>query len=427
MDRIKNRYLLLLLLIIGYGRAEAHSLPDCKAQLVVNDQQVVITFRASQEIFELASGIKIDLTSRESMEQVKRYLLQHLAVSDSLHSSWTISVGTISTGGAIDPTIGRYPEIISEIILQPSNPSSLQNFLLHCDLVIHQIPNQSILFSVNQDSHDAITPATSQQIGVIAIDVPTGKIFPLKIQWQPDSYAAGFKNMVLLGMQHIREGTDHLLFLLALLLAAPLLAKGKKWGNFGGVRYSIIRLAKMVTAFTLGHSLTLLIGALGWLRLPGQPVEVLIAFSILVSAVHAIRPVFPGRETVVAVVFGLIHGLAFADTLSNLHLNGMQMAMSIAGFNLGIEFMQLLVMMVVVPWLILLSRTSVYPWVRWGGGVMAGAAALGWMTERISGKANLLSKGMESVLAYSIWIIGALALMALLHFFWTRVRTNPGN
>ena len=85
-------------------------------------------------------------------------------------------------------------------------------------------------------------------------------------------------------MQHISEGTDHLLFLLVLLLPAPLLLKQKRWGRFGGTRYSLIRLLKIVTAFTLEHSLTLIIGALGWLWLPVQPVEVLIAFSILVSA-----------------------------------------------------------------------------------------------------------------------------------------------
>lgn len=99
--------------------------------------------------------------------------------------------------------------------------------------------------------------------------------------------------------------------------------------QFGGIRYSVVRLFKIVTAFTIGHSVTLLAGALGWLRLPAQPIEVLISFSILASAVHAIRPLFPGKEGWVAAGFGLVHGLAFATVLSNLELSGGKLALSI--------------------------------------------------------------------------------------------------
>jgi uncharacterized protein (TIGR03437 family) len=90
----------------------------------------------------------------------------------------------------------------------------------------------------------------------------------------------------------------------------------------------------------------------------------LIAFSILVSAVHALRPLFPGKEIYVAAGFGLVHGLAFATVLSCLQLNAGPMALSILGFNLGIELMQLFVIAVTMPWLVLLSLTPLYPRVR---------------------------------------------------------------
>src|SRR4029077_16737293 len=92
------------------------------------------------------------------------------------------------------------------------------------------------------------------------------------------------------GVHHIAEGTDHLLFLLVLLLPAPLVAAGKNWGGFGGLNRALLQLLKIVSAFPVGHSLTLLVGALGWLRLPSQPVEIIIAISLFVSAVHAIPP-----------------------------------------------------------------------------------------------------------------------------------------
>src|SRR5580704_10928153 len=132
--------------------------------------------------------------------------------------------------------------------------------------------------------------------------------------------AVGFASVFRLGMRHIAEGTDHLLFLLALLLPAPLMVVGSRWVGFAGVRRSLLRILKIVTAFTVGHSITLALAALGLVRVPSRPIEVLIAVSIFVSAAHALRPLFPGREAAIAAFFGLIHGLAFATTLAELGL-----------------------------------------------------------------------------------------------------------
>src|SRR5207344_124722 len=181
------------------------------------------------------------------------------------------------------------------------------------------------------------------------------------------SWWQGFSSVLKVGVHHIAEGTDHLLFLLVLLLPAPLVAAGKYWGGFGGLKRALVQLLKIVSAFTVGHSLTLLIGALGWLRLPGQPVEILIAFSILISALHAIRPWFAGREVYIAAGFGLIHGLAFASSIAEYGFSPWYLAATVLGFNVGIELMQLVVVVVAIPWLILLARTQFYAPARIGG------------------------------------------------------------
>lgn len=219
--------------------------------------------------------------------------------------------------------------------------------------------------------------------------------------------------MFALGMQHIKEGTDHLLFLIVLLLPATLLINGRQWGQFGGTKYSVLRLLKIVTSFTVGHSITLLIGALGWLRLPPQPVEILIAFSILVSAVHAIKPIFPGKEMYVAAGFGLIHGLAFATILANLKLNAGTMALSILGFNLGIEAMQLFVVLITIPWLILLSQTPLYQYVRIGGAIISGIVAIAWILERVTQRPNFVSAFVNTIAEQAPWAIVMLAVLAL--------------
>ncbi len=116
---------------------------------------------------------------------------------------------------------------------------------------------------------------------------------------------------------------------------------------------------------------------LGAVNVPSRPVEVLIALSILVSALHAFRPIFPGKEAFIAAFFGLIHGLAFAATLDRLGLEHWEQVAGILAFNLGIEAMQMLVVAAILPSLMLLSRTPAYPIFRIGGVTVAGAACLG--------------------------------------------------
>jgi HupE / UreJ protein len=106
------------------------------------------------------------------------------------------------------------------------------------------------------------------------------------------------------------------------------------------------------------------LAAFGFVHLPTRPVEVLIALSILVSAVHALRPIFPGKETAIAAFVGLFHGLAFASTLSDLGLARWERVAGILAFNLGIETMQVAVVAAILPSLLLMSRTRAYPFLR---------------------------------------------------------------
>jgi HupE / UreJ protein len=223
----------------------------------------------------------------------------------------------------------------------------------------------------------------------------------------------GFASIFRLGMRHIAEGTDHLLFLLVLLLPAPLIVVGSRWAGFAGARGSVLRILKIVTAFTIGHSITLALAAFGIVRVPGRPIEVLIAVSILVSAVHALRPIFPGKEAGIAAFFGLIHGLAFAATLSELRLGRWERVAGILAFNLGIETMQMVVVAVTMPSLVLMSRTRAYPVVRIGGALFAGFASVGWVAERLSGVHSSVDIVVDAVAHHAVWIAGALFLIGL--------------
>lgn len=142
----------------------------------------------------------------------------------------------------------------------------------------------------------------------------------------------------LLGIEHILMGVDHLLFVLALLI----LVKGGR------------RLFVTVTAFTIAHSLTLFAATLGWVHVPGPPVEAMIALSIVFVAgeiVHA-RHGRPGltqrRPWIVAFSFGLLHGLGFAGALAEVGLPPLSIPVALLFFNVGVEIGQLLFVAVVL-------------------------------------------------------------------------------
>jgi hypothetical protein len=440
---------LLLLLISGLGEIAAHPMPNSLVVLDLQPGGVAVELQLPLGELEPAFGHDIAQHPERAVadfgRELRAYITQHVRPISPDGRPWTVRVGELQVHAAEQTATGPYQELTAELWLQPPAGASPRTFTLRYDVIVHQVVTHVALVSVRRDWEAGRVAADAPtEVGVIRLDVVNNVIPPLEINQgeATGGWWAGFKGMVGLGVRHIAEGTDHLLFLLVLLLPAPLLLDDKhlfvnkrripmdvrrpRWGDFGGVRYSLLRLLKIVTAFTLGHSLTLLLGAMGWVRLPGQPVEVLIAVSILVSAVHAWRPLFPGREAYVAASFGLVHGLAFASTLAGLHLPAGPLALSILGFNLGIELMQLLVIALMVPWLILLSQTPAYPLVRVVGAGGAALAALAWILERTMLETTPFSAGIARFSAGAPWLLAALAAGSLFSYWLARRCLSAG-
>jgi hydrogenase/urease accessory protein HupE len=194
-----------------------------------------------------------------------------------------------------------------------------------------------------------------------------------------------------LGVEHILSGWDHLLFVISLLLLV------------GFNR----RLVATVTAFTLAHSLTLGLSALGWLSLRSPPVEATIALSILLVCSEALgtQDSLARRwPALVAFIFGLVHGLGFAGALREIGLPEQHLFVALLTFNLGVEAGQLLVLL--VCWLIGLAAHQLAATVsrRNKPSPSQGAAAIA--TAR-----SVLLYGIGSIAAY--WSIERLMLMLL--------------
>jgi hydrogenase/urease accessory protein HupE len=188
-----------------------------------------------------------------------------------------------------------------------------------------------------------------------------------------------------LGVEHIASGVDHLAFVLGLLLLV------------GGGR----RLVATVTAFTLGHSVTLSLATLGWIAWPVAPVEMAIAASIFLLATELARDESSGTwlrrwPWLVAAAFGLLHGLGFAGALADLGLPAGEIPAALLAFNLGIEAGQLAFVAAVLTARGALGRwaasagTSRRAWLRLAPSYALGTLATFWFLER---GATLLANG----------------------------------
>lgn len=185
------------------------------------------------------------------------------------------------------------------------------------------------------------------------------------------------------GVWHIWIGYDHILFLLALLLPAVLVRRESRWEPAPQLGGAVKEVLKVVTAFTLAHSITLSLAALEVITLPSRWVESAIAASVIVAALSNLRG-GESRRWVMAFVFGLIHGFGFASVLADLGLPKDALVLALVGFNVGVEIGQLAIVAVFLPLAFSLRRTRFYRvGVLKGGSVLVAILAAWWLVQRV--------------------------------------------
>lgn len=185
------------------------------------------------------------------------------------------------------------------------------------------------------------------------------------------------------GIWHIWIGFDHILFLLSLLLPAVLVLRDHAWHSSQTLKSSLVEVLKIVTAFTIAHSITLSIAALGFVQLPSRWIESVIAASVVLAALNNLFPVFHGRRWLAAFVFGLVHGFGFASVLSDLGLPPTALVAALIGFNLGVELGQLAIVSAFLPIAFMLRQTWIYQrLVFTAGSALIAIIALAWLVER---------------------------------------------
>ena len=186
------------------------------------------------------------------------------------------------------------------------------------------------------------------------------------------------------GVWHIWIGYDHILFLLALLLPAVLVRQSGRWAPAPRIGGAFKEVLKVVTAFTVAHSITLSLAALGLISLPSRLVESAIAASVIFAALSNLRGAVELKRWVMAFAFGLIHGFGFASVLADLGLPQNALVLALIGFNVGVELGQLAIVAVFLPLAFALRDTRLYQvGIFKGGSLVVALLASWWLAQRL--------------------------------------------
>lgn len=359
--------------------AHAHPLPETRAWLDVRADGAHLQLHIPLNRLEFAVGKPLadhpgTLLAQDST-MLSRYLLQHIGMrSDNV--GWQVLRPRLAVAGD-----DRRAELVADIDLVAPPGVDARRMTLLYDAVTHEVRTHRVQLLLRNDWPAGVVAQPPRPLAELRFDVREARL-----DLDAPRLGGAWGSLVRNGAWHIAEGTDHLLFLLMLLLVAPVMAEKRRWSGARTAAAARRSLLFVVSGFTLGHSITLALGSLGLLTPPSSIVEAAVALTIIVAAVHAIRPLFAKAELVMAIGFGLIHGLAFSSSLDGAGLTTWQHAQALLAFNVGIELMQVALVAAIVPLLLLMLRRAPrgYATLRVTMAALGVIAATFWTYERVS-------------------------------------------
>ncbi|MBB3121390.1 HupE/UreJ family protein [Pseudoduganella violacea] len=375
MRRLKN-LLLISLLMLPVSAAFAHKPSDSYLSLELKGRQIEGQWDIALRDLDFVLGLDSDGDGRLTWGEVRSH---HGRIA-----AYALSRLDISTGAAPGHASGMCQIGAGELLIDRHTDGSYAVLRLHgeCAAVPAQLKLSYRLFSDTDAQHRGllrIRLGESVQTAILGGDRPqqTVQANGGTARWH------AFLEYARLGVQHIWAGFDHILFLLSLLLPAVLVWREHGWRQADSLSAATIDVCKIVTAFTLAHSITLSISALELLALPSRLVEAAIAASVIVAALNNLVPFMLRKRWMAAFGFGLVHGFGFAGVLAGLGLPAGSTLLSLAGFNLGVELGQLAIVALFLPLTYVLRATWFYQraLLRGGSAAIALLASV-WLLER---------------------------------------------
>jgi len=354
------------------GTAQAHKSSDAYLTFQVSGH--TISQRVDIALQDLDRDLDLDADDDKRLswgELRKRWPDVERLVADSIKVSADGHICTIAKSSA--PQLDQHSDGAYAVLQQT----------LQCAAPVQSLGVDYRLFAGSDAKHRGIARVLSPSGEQSAVLVPAQDLKTFQFETSAQDELRRLGSFVVEGMHHISVGLDHILFLLSLLMVAVWRRDGAAWVARSSSSSAWREAFKLVTAFTLAHSLTLGLAAAGILAPPSRWVESLIAASVLVAALDNLRPFVRGPRWLMVAVFGLVHGFGFAGPLQALGLQRGNLALPLLGFNLGVELAQLLLVVLILPLAIALRKKPLYGQVLVRpGSALIGSLALLWLLER---------------------------------------------
>ena len=365
-------------LVLFVSTAQAHSLGEGYLHLKIGehhlDGELEITLADLDRALDLDSdsdGKVSDTEVSQSIELVYAYVGQRVGVG---------SAGEWYDLRAVGHEIRELPHArYLRVFIEIDEPEFIPDLI---DL------KYELLFDADSSHRGFLVVKANAKTGIVNRDEET------TLRFEPDTSVqtldtmamsrwVSFVTFVKHGVWHIWIGIDHILFLLALILPAVLIRNEGKWQGVQDFTPALWQVIKIVTLFTIAHTITLTIAALGLVSVPARIVESIIAASVVIAALNNLYPFLRAHLGIVVFGFGLFHGFGFASVLSHLITNRSNLVVDLLGFNVGVELGQIAVILVAFPILFGIRHTTGYLRVLVPAGSFAIAVlAVGWLLER---------------------------------------------
>ena len=353
-----KRILFSLFLFFTFESLYAHPLNTSNIEIYLNKPQATLSLRFY--IFNLKPLLMLQddptaATVSKHKSEVLHYIQKSIQIKNGVDQC------------KLTPLLFRVEE---EIALQ-------SEFQIVCKEAIEDLSINYTLFFEFDKTQEGVMQLLTPNDEKLFIFSPHQKEYQLKLDASPKEL--DFQNFIIEGVWHIWEGIDHILFLLMLLLPSVLLRNS--------FRDTLFDVLKIVTAFTLSHSLTLSLSMFGFLRPPEQTIETLIALSVLFTALNNIYPLLSfKKEWLLAFLFGFIHGFGFANAMQEMELSNSNFVGGVFGFNIGVEIGQIVIVALLLPMLYALSSKRTYRALLMPAiSLVVAAIALFWALERAFG------------------------------------------
>ena len=382
---------------------------------VVAGWRIAIAFRPALALLLLAAAFALGApTTAEAHFTSTSYLTADTTQPDDARITWDVSAADLHWSLGLDPD-GNGTITWNEIQSRRDDLAAFAASHLHvsrggqaCDTRFADLlltehagePHLSLDFRARCAKAGALSLSgtlffdtnTTQRTLVGAV-TPAGEFTSILSPDSPNwtepaapSVLGTFATFVGQGLWHVWIGYDHLAFLLLLLLPGVLRTVGVSgWQPVPTFRETARDLFRIITAFTLAHSVTLALAATGTVTIPVRPVEVAIAASIVIAGLLNLFPRAARARLALAFGFGLVHGFGFANALAELGAHGARLIPTLAGFNVGVELAQLSLVLLVLPFLFRARTSSFYAW-RFmpAASLVAAMAGAAWLVARVN-------------------------------------------